>query len=460
MTDSLIPSGLKLFDTLRAEDEIAWLSRAFIAPAGFERMRGMRSIIVFGDEGSGKTAIRLRLATGAGSQTGFAAPLIVEWQPGIMGELEGEVFVAQFMDEILDLTAQELARHLAKHPERFRGATRWAQEAIVWLIHRYLKSDYELFLMRLEEDSGTASLDCLNEIFARTPRELLSLTSPYPRQMTEVVQTLKAAGFGGLWVMIDGLEGWLSIKSETLGRMLTALFSTLALFDIPSFAVKVMAPLALKNLVSASTGLARRRFDEFTLEWSAETLRALCERRLAFACSRERFGLESLSRDPSLLSWLEMYGGTAPRGWLEFLRVFLDAYLSQPLQKPLPPETVADLHKRFPPRLRMDENGEHVFLGYQPVKDISGSSLVLLRYLYRHPERSSRKDELYYRGLRGLDHQPRAYGDAGWEDPKTSEGVIDTAVWRLRQVLEPNPKEPIYVVSERGKGTIRLENAW
>jgi hypothetical protein len=221
-----------------------------------------------------------------------------------------------------------------------------------------------------------------------------------------------------------------------------------------------MAPLRLRNLVSASTGLGRRRFDIFELEWTKEMLHSLCERRLALACGREDFRLEFLSEGLELVAWLEKYGGTSPRGWLDFLRAFLDAYLSQAVQHPLTSATTLDIHQRFPPRLRMDAAGECVFLGYHPIRDISASSVAILRYLYQHPARSCSKEELYYRGLRGLGKEPRAIGDPGREDPKTVEGIMDTALWRLRQSVEPEPKKPIYIVSTRGKGVIQLENAW
>ncbi len=460
MTSSPFSSPLAFFDTLRAEDEIAWLGQVFVPPQGFEAMRGMRSVIVFGEEGSGKTALRLRLIEAARETPGTAAPLIVEWQAGVQEEAEGEAFVRRFVEEILDLAAQSLAVHLVRQPERFTQAARFAQEGMVWLIHQYLRTDKELFLLRLESEESAEGAALLGEILSRTPKMLVPPHAPYPRQVTEVVRTLDAAGLSGLWVMIDGLDAWLTLEAAALSRSLTALFSSLAVFDVPGFTVKVMAPLRMKSLISAATGLTRRRFEIFELTWPAEALRHLCERRLALACGKDSFRLEELSEDAGLLTWLAKYGGSSPRGWLEFLRPFVDAYLVQTEQGPLTPEATADLQRRFPPRLRMDAALQKVFLGHFPVSGLSESSLNLLRYLYMHPDRACDKQELYYRGLRGLDHQPRSTEDSAWELPDTVEGIMDTALWRLRQALEPNPKQPVYVVSERGKGIVRLENVW
>lgn len=460
MTVTSLSSPLDLFDTLRAEDEAAWLKHVFVPPAGFETMRGMRSVIVFGEEGSGKTALRLRLIETARETPGAATPLIVEWQAGVQEDAEGEAFVKRFVEEILDLAAQSLAAYLVWQPERFTQTSRFAQEGMVWLIHQYLRTDKELLRLRLENEGGSEGLACLDEILNRAPKTLVSSNAPYPRQITGVVRTLATAGWSGLWVMMDGLDAWLTLEAAVLGRLLTVLFSSLALFDIPGFAVKVMAPLRMKNLISTATGLTRRRFEIFELTWPAEALRALCERRLANALGKETFRLEELSADPGLLPWLEKYGGSSPRGWLEFLRPFLDAYLTQTERRPLTPEATADLQRRYPPRLRMDAALKNVFLGHFQVKDISESSLAILRYLYTHPERACDKEELYYCGLRGKERQPRCSDDPGWELPDTVEGIMDTALWRLRQALEPNPKQPVYLVSARGKGVVRLENAW
>ena len=460
MTSLPISSPLDLFDTLRAEDETAWLRQIFLPPPGFETMRGMRSVIVFGEEGSGKTALRLRLVEAARETPGVAVPLVVEWQAGVQEETEGEAFVKRFVEEILDLTAQSLAVHLVQQPERFTQASRFAQEGMVWLIHHCLRTDKELLLMRLENEGTAEGVACLSEMLSRVPRTLVPQNAPYPRQMTEVVRTLEAAGFGGLWVMMDGLDAWLTLEAAALGKMLTALFSSLALFDIPGFAVKVMAPLRMKNLVSTATGLTRRRFEIFELSWPSETLRTLCEQRMAIALGKESFGFSDLSTDSDFLPWLEKYSGHSPRGWLEFLRPFLDAYLAQPQPCPLTPEATAELRRRFPPRLRMDADLKNVFLGHYLIRDLSESSLNIIRYLYTHPERACEKEELYYCGLRGRERLPRVPTDPGWESPKAVEGVIDTALWRLRQALEPDPKQPIYIVSHRGKGIVRLENTW
>jgi len=102
----------------------------------------------------------------------------------------------------------------------------------------------------------------------------------------------------------------------------------------------------------------------------------------------------------------------------------------------------------------------HVFIGYGEVA-VTGIGYKLLEYLYENRHRPCTKSELYYSAHKGLPREPHDKEDDGWEDIPAWEGILDTALWRLRQVIEwDNRKsaDPLYIVSERRRGQIRLEN--
>jgi DNA-binding response OmpR family regulator len=83
----------------------------------------------------------------------------------------------------------------------------------------------------------------------------------------------------------------------------------------------------------------------------------------------------------------------------------------------------------------------------------------MLRYLCRRGGEVVTKAELYYLAYRGLDYVPRSPTDEGFEGRKEYEGVVDTNLWRLRKAIEPDPSDPVLVITRRGHG-VELRVRW
>jgi len=49
--------------------------------------------------------------------------------------------------------------------------------------------------------------------------------------------------------------------------------------------------------------------------------------------------------------------------------------------------------------------------------------------------------------------------DPDYEPPKRYLGLIDTNLWRLRKAIEPDPKNPILLITRRGLG-VTLQVRW
>ena len=73
------PPALATFDALRAEDE-PWLADCFVPPSDFSIIAGARSVIVYGEEGSGKTALYQMLLRYLRPAQRPPERLVVEWQ--------------------------------------------------------------------------------------------------------------------------------------------------------------------------------------------------------------------------------------------------------------------------------------------------------------------------------------------------------------------------------------------
>ena len=74
----------------------------------------------------------------------------------------------------------------------------------------------------------------------------------------------------------------------------------------------------------------------------------------------------------------------------------------------------------------------------------------MLRYLYDHMGQVCSRKQLY-----------RVYVEASpggqiESDAKPAEyaGILDSAIWRLRAVIEPDPQAPVLIETRKGQGVL------
>lgn len=453
--------GLRAFDMLRAEEEKDWLEAAFVEPAEFAEMIGGHSILVLGRAGSGKTALAQALAQAGAAASGPTTPaLIVNWQPSILPRYAPPPQLVQAcLENAFDACALALLRHLAPQPALFLNAPRWVQDLIVWFLHAYLQGDWFFHLSRLEEKAHPEAMAWLQALAQRSPIDILSPDAQQVQVIKHLTATVQRLGLAGIWLMVEGLEPWLEIDAESVANMFRTLVSALALFDQPGFVVKLILPADLQAALLASPGIERRRLAYFQLEWTPESLLHLTERRLALALRREDVRLHDVCTDPDLLPWLQQHGGGLPRGWLDLMRPLVAAYRAGGGQHPLGAQAWHDLRRRQPLKLGVDLRRRKVILGYSELADPPPASFRLLAYLYQHRGRYCTRSELYYLGYRELAREPGSSEDKGWEAPESWARIIDTTLWRLRLSIEPDPRQPIYILTDRHRG-VYLENTW
>jgi DNA-binding response OmpR family regulator len=86
----------------------------------------------------------------------------------------------------------------------------------------------------------------------------------------------------------------------------------------------------------------------------------------------------------------------------------------------------------------------------------------LLRYLYQNRHRPCTRSELYYLAHRRLEGEPASWRDEHWEHPGSWGRIIDTTLWRLREKIEPDPSQPVYVVSNTvgDVNCVQLRHTW
>ena len=460
--------GIAVLDSLRAEDE-PWLLNVFEPPPEFDLISGPRSAIIFGDIGSGKTTVYQALVQSSVTSEGKPKRLLVNWHPTPpKSNVEANSnLVDKQLNQVFDACALSLITYLAYYPEVYSSAPNWAKAILVWFIHTYLQGDFELRTGSLGSKIDNAGRVLLTELHESPVREVLSTEAPPELVIAELVKVLAEVGLTGAWVLVDRLENWSEAEPERLAAGLTAFLSALGLFEQNGFVYKMLIPSSLEPYLSGVSGIARRRIDIHHLRWTRKKLQALVIKRLSLALNQEFKSFADICEDDSLPIWLERCGGHSARGWLKYVRPLVSAYLERVRMgrfEPISREEWREIRRYHPPALMLDKERKSVVVGEREIKDLSDSQYALLEYLYENAGRLCTRSELHYRVDRGLDYEPRSSSDPQWEPPPTYSSQLDTAIWRLRELIEPGyiskkDNESIFITTVKGKGYV-LKNAF
>ncbi len=456
MPANLSPIGLLAFDSLQAEDE-PWLKQCYVPPPNFALIAGARSALVFGAPGSGKTALFRALQARLASTDDQEPPssLAVNWRPmPIDSQVPGSTAARLQLLQVLGNCADALLAHLAHWSDGFSQAPPDVQDTLVWFIKHYLGADVARRVKAYAAQTQRSGRDFLHALLPRqVSNEWLTAAKP-DLVINEFVKALREIGLGKVYIFVD--PDMLS-DSEQMGQGLQAFLSSLTLFENPHFVYKMVLPLWLQEPLSSAGVIRRRRVRIYTLNWHVEDLIAIVVRRAALAAGKSIETLTEICEDEDLAVWLERTGGSSPRGWLECIAPLAAQYLRR--QRPIAAEEWREIWTQSPPRLMFDSASASVTVGWRRITDLPEVPLSLLHYLYKHRERVCTRSELYRYA-----YLPTRYPDVSKEDrcefyDDQYDNVLDTAISRLRQRIEPDVQSPVYVVTKRGKG-YKLEHAW
>jgi hypothetical protein len=447
-------------DTLAAEREPHLQPLVFVEPTRYAAYTGMRSLVIVGDSGSGKTALRLALTRQVAPENAPPTHLVATWQPELIEDVRGSPAVRIFVRQALHACATTLLTTLIRHPNLFHRAPPTVQMSLHWFLQAHIGEDRQHLLAVIEEQSAAEEGKALcRRLLSDPAAPVLYPDATEQRIITHLTGALQRIGMRGVWVMIDGFEPWLRGSTAPLSELVVAMLSTLELLDLNGFAIKMFAPRSLAPDIAGSWGVVKGRIEIDTLTWTPEQLMVITERHVAAKIGRPSLHLSDLCvADQDVRDWLQRYGGGTPRGWLRLIRPLVDAFAASGASHPLSDNDWHTLKRTHPPRLSIDLTTDRVFIGDAEVGGLQPRPYRLLRYLYENRSRRVPRSELYYRAYRGLAEEPRSRDDHGWEDPADWTNVLDNAILRLRRIIEPDPRHPIYILTDRGWG-VKLEHA-
>lgn len=451
------PLGLTVFGSLRTEHE-SWFSAAFVEPLNFEEIISSNSIMLFGERGIGKTGISTALRTYSHDKNGYPRRLLVNWQPNLQSETPEDLLV--HLEQIYDDCALAVVHHLAAYPERWAGLPEWAQNSLAWYVQKYLRGDVVTRLGLLRENSPPAANRVLEQVLSCPVRPVLYDPVEPHDNAAELANAITPLGLAGVWIIVDELEDYVKDFHQKLVTILAHFLSALKLFERPDQAAyKLFLPDALKADLAKISGRDRRRLDDVNIVWTGPLLAAMLEKRLQLATGRPDFTLADFCKAKHWLRWFEKAAGLNPREWLKMARPMVEFYF-QGAEKAISTAAWKKFRASHPPYFFIDTDARCIIVGLReiPFEDLPQQGYEVLRYLYDHEGETIPKTDLYYLACLQKPSVPSPQDDA-YELPPNYEGKMDTLIYRLRKAIEPDPSDPVLLITVRGHG-LRLNIRW
>lgn len=449
--------GLSVFSTKKTEAE-SWLLDAFIPPPDFEFFKGDHSVILFGEPGAGKTATCLAL-----EQYGLYSSnrMIVHWRPQIsenVTEMSTTLAMTQLHD-ILRSCAKTFIEKFSAEPSLLLKAAPSAQEYLIWFLKYF--TDTDDLLEFLPSKISKKEKDQFQALAARFSLNLFGEQHDMVDIATEFTKAVKSAGISMVWILVDGIE-WLTENQRVNAvSSLRSIFSILKLFEIPYLCYKMVLPAEIETDLVDTIAITRDRAMVSRISWDTRHLSSILEQRLSLALG-DSASLTNIYNTEEILSWLETCGGMTPRGWLEYFRPIFATYwdvISNGKQRKLTKAEWISARKRSSLHLKYYPETNQIRVGMGMARLLSPEVGAIFSYLYKNQGRYCTKKELYYKAyvpfvvpegkIKDFDEQLALL--------KEYDDLINTVIYRLRQAIEPNPKEkePVFLTTKRDVG-IRL----
>lgn len=463
-SDSITPPqamGLTVLESLRAEEEPWPVGVTFIRPPIFGQAAGSRSFILYGGPGSGKTALRKALESATDR-------FMIHWMPtpDPDARAKGTPGVRAELEQVFSAFAMELSAQLLKDFSRLDQSPEWVKKVTGWFLKRYLPEGFEApDAAALLEQAEPGNAARLRSAWESGQANYLKPDTPFRTIVDHMMKSLAAMGWPGACVMVDGLEGMVEIEREALAATLEVFLSSLFLFDDARFHYKLFLPETLERDLAGCTAIERQRVSVLNLFWAEEHLKCAATRRLACATGQDAITLKDIfNHDQRLADWLMRCGGPTPRGWLEYMKPILAEYLETAARGPARPLTEKEwltARQRSSVRLLFHADSGELIVGARRIDTLTPAELAIIRYLYGYQNKLVSKEKLYREVILPF------YSDAPDAAPKSAEKImrkdyedsINTALWRLRKEIEPDPKRPIFLISERDKGIMLKTSA-
>jgi hypothetical protein len=468
------------FELKQAEEEGELLSEYFVEHPAFNQILDQnkpRSSVLFASRGTGKSSA-LQMFTTYWDELPPPRPLFVyltDWS-NLVERVESldQITTRQHLDELLRRFVLALAQQLPPdqhHPPDQMHTTDYLHWLCTTYNHYITPLQQRILIERSYATQPTA------EVVATYASEAF----PVIQHMQLLAATARDLGYAACYVLVDNVDELPQTVADwhACAYILENLIGHLRIHEVQGLAFKYFIPTEVFDILNGWHKIRRDRIGCFNLTWSEQQIIELLRNRLtvfsqhkitslALLASRELTDIdERLSREAggsprhllNLGEWLLQAcaadatdtDATIYVKHLEFAQQEYRQWLHQ--QRIWPdddgkPYTSEDTVQTAVPLLRVYPDGrvlrgQHEIEGWDRLPSLQRT---LLEYLHQHHDRYCRREEI----IAGV-----------WKDKATpaSDSSLRKLIDRLRQFVEPDPNNPIYIKHLAG-GKYRLENVF
>ncbi len=376
--------------------------------------------IISGAPGSGKsTLMRAFLRRHAGAR------LVIEYSPSSWGGMKVPS-QANHLFRIQHLVSQALGRRLAEQPYRLEQLSPTQLEFLRWLIHKYNDTRaFTRWLDALPPSSRSLFTDIVYSDLYPSQVEIVDVEG----QIEELLILLKTLDLSTLTICLDlDSEDQGCYQAEMIG-----LFDRLELMHHPDFQVIAFLPdsfLREGDWFEKTRGRVQQRripqVERDSLNIAQRALSAASGGRMSNLA--DLFMPECAAQARDLV--VDEYGGHTPGGWLRLVELGLSlaGQGGAPLDAEAFPRLQQAYYQRFAP-LRFDESSGQIWRGHKLLQKMDLAPMELFVKVWHaggHPLQS--------------------------EQLSRNPDYAHTLAKRVRQVIEPDPKQPIYLLNQKSVG--------
>lgn len=385
--------------------------------------------IIAGAPGSGKG---VALEAIKRVEAAVNASLLVAYPPDRWpGSEHAPAPAGNHLAQIMVLAATELGRILSRMSSAADlklSATQY--EFIRWLLEKYTgPRGFVRWLDSLPAEVAAKIQDTPFEDLYPTTTHLLDVQG----QIEELVNVARRLGYRRILLTVDLNQYQAKQHLQNLGE----LFQWLDLMHHRDLGLVAAIPSQAVEDAQLQER-ARGRFSIVHLNRTAEEVRRMANRHLSAALGSDNVHLSDLLA-PELLHYMEdrlisEFGQAVPDAWVALAETTL-YYFTQPDQSPTTPihlKQQQEVERLFYIRhmpLRLDNDHKGIWRGPRLIT-LSEKLVQFVEAVHRYGHNT---DSLHYTLIQIA----------------TSKGNIHTLARRLRQEIEPQPKNPIYLVNNR-----------